>query len=370
MADKKLKNLLSLKRNNSRTALQSPIIYNEKNEKSSLKFKTQYKLDDSSKDDLIEIEEGRQENSLSKLTKKVLTYIRNKNKVNININELVKDLGVKKRRIYDITNVLQGIGYIEKQGKNEIIWNQKDSFLNKKEIKIKNKIFKLQQEINELNQKMNIQKEELNTISSQSDFSKKNYIKFIDLNNLAKNENKDLLIIKSIPGTTLDIFDKKNSRKTCEDILREFQLGNFQLDQKNYKKLNIMKNENHIFIETNNPNSIQIFRINNGEFSEITKDENKNIYYNINHNDLIKNENRNINNINKEIICHDVNKDINNNSKDTFCENKIGNLLGSPNNKNKFSVNNFLKWNKNDKYAENYDEIKKLYCGFSSLFKK
>jgi len=366
MADKKLKNLLSIKRNSSSKSPQSQILFNKKSYKSCLKFKTQSKLDDSSKDDLIEIEEGRQENSLSKLTKKVLAYIRNKNMVNININELVKDLGVKKRRIYDITNVLQGIGYIEKQGKNEIIWNQKDGFLNKKEIKIKNKIFKLQQEINELNQKMNNQKEELNAISSQSDFSKKNYIKFIDLNNLAKNENKDLLIIKSIPGSKLDIFDKKNSRKTCEDILREFQLGNFQLDQKNYKKLNIMKNENHIFLETNNPNSIQIFRINNDEFSEITKDENKNIYYNINHNELIQNENSNINIINKEIICHDIN----NNNKDTICENKFGNLLGSPNNKNKFSVNNFLKWNKNDKYAENYDEIKKLYCGFSSLFKK
>ena len=52
----------------------------------------------------------------------------------------MKNLGVKKRRIYDITNVLQGIGYIEKQGKNEIIWNKKDMFLNEKEIKNKNKI--------------------------------------------------------------------------------------------------------------------------------------------------------------------------------------------------------------------------------------
>jgi transcription factor E2F3 len=62
-----------------------------------------------------EIEEGRQENSLCQLTKKVLEYIKNKKKLNININELVKDLCVKKRRIYDITNVLQGIGYIEKK---------------------------------------------------------------------------------------------------------------------------------------------------------------------------------------------------------------------------------------------------------------
>lgn len=31
-------------------------------------------------------------------------------------------LGVQKRRIYDITNVLEGIGYIEKMQKNMIRW--------------------------------------------------------------------------------------------------------------------------------------------------------------------------------------------------------------------------------------------------------
>lgn len=34
----------------------------------------------------------------------------------------VTDLGVQKRRIYDITNVLEGIGYIEKISKNKIKW--------------------------------------------------------------------------------------------------------------------------------------------------------------------------------------------------------------------------------------------------------
>jgi hypothetical protein len=31
-------------------------------------------------------------------------------------------LGIQKRRIYDITNVLEGIGYIEKLGKNLMQW--------------------------------------------------------------------------------------------------------------------------------------------------------------------------------------------------------------------------------------------------------
>ena len=38
------------------------------------------------------------------------------------MNEAVKELHVQKRRIYDITNVLEGIGYIEKPSKNKIRW--------------------------------------------------------------------------------------------------------------------------------------------------------------------------------------------------------------------------------------------------------
>ena len=40
----------------------------------------------------------------------------------INLNDAVKVLGVQKRRIYDITNVLEGIGLIEKCIKNKIKW--------------------------------------------------------------------------------------------------------------------------------------------------------------------------------------------------------------------------------------------------------
>ena len=62
------------------------------------------------------------DNSLSQLTQGFLDYIKKKGRVRISINEMVEDLKVKKRRIYDITNVLQGIGYLDKIGKNEILW--------------------------------------------------------------------------------------------------------------------------------------------------------------------------------------------------------------------------------------------------------
>jgi hypothetical protein len=50
----------------------------------------------------------RVENSLGELTKNFINYIREQGHKEVNINELVKKLKVKKRRIYDITNVLEG----------------------------------------------------------------------------------------------------------------------------------------------------------------------------------------------------------------------------------------------------------------------
>ena len=44
------------------------------------------------------------------------------------MNEAVDKLAVQKRRIYDITNVLEGINLIKKGGKNHIRWNGQDSY--------------------------------------------------------------------------------------------------------------------------------------------------------------------------------------------------------------------------------------------------
>lgn len=50
----------------------------------------------------------RQENSLGELTKKVINFIKKHGEKEIHISSIVTALEVKKRRIYDITNVLEG----------------------------------------------------------------------------------------------------------------------------------------------------------------------------------------------------------------------------------------------------------------------
>ena len=71
---------------------------------------------------------SRNESSLSVLTVKFLDLLRNSQNGMIDLNDAVSTLRVQKRRIYDITNVLEGIGYIQKFAKNTIkMINQEES---------------------------------------------------------------------------------------------------------------------------------------------------------------------------------------------------------------------------------------------------
>lgn len=64
----------------------------------------------------------RYDSSLGALTRRFVDLLRTVPDQSIDLNDAVKQLGVQKRRIYDITNVLEGIGMIRKDGKNSVAW--------------------------------------------------------------------------------------------------------------------------------------------------------------------------------------------------------------------------------------------------------
>ena len=67
--------------------------------------------------------------SLGELTKKFIRMIQDSPQKTVDLNDAAKDLMVQKRRIYDITNVLEGIGLIEKSVKNKIRWKGTERML-------------------------------------------------------------------------------------------------------------------------------------------------------------------------------------------------------------------------------------------------
>ncbi|MBA0739899.1 hypothetical protein Gogos_013126, partial [Gossypium gossypioides] len=64
----------------------------------------------------------RYDSSLGLLTRKFINLIKQVEDGILDLNKAADTLEVQKRRIYDITNVLEGIGLIEKKLKNRIQW--------------------------------------------------------------------------------------------------------------------------------------------------------------------------------------------------------------------------------------------------------
>ncbi|KAJ0025188.1 hypothetical protein Pint_09387 [Pistacia integerrima] len=69
----------------------------------------------------------RYDSSLGLLTRKFINLIHEAKDGTLDLNRTAEVLEVQKRRIYDITNVLEGIGLIEKTSKNHIRWKGSDS---------------------------------------------------------------------------------------------------------------------------------------------------------------------------------------------------------------------------------------------------
>jgi len=68
-------------------------------------------------------QQSRFDSSLGLLTKRFVEILKETPDNSLDLNRAASTLGVQKRRIYDITNVLEGIGLLVKQGKNHVSWN-------------------------------------------------------------------------------------------------------------------------------------------------------------------------------------------------------------------------------------------------------
>ena len=219
----------------------------------------------------------RQENSLGELTTNFIDYVKTKGLELININEIVKKLKVKKRRIYDITNVLEGIGYIKKLGKNQIKWIKAD-FLkeniilnnNNEDSNKINKFLELKKENEKLDlfiKEINLEFEKINEKPETKNYA---YVTYDDLKNLADNNNNKMIAIKAPIDTSIEIIDNKNIENLKENI------DNVCNDNKEI--LDNLKKENQIFMESKNGEiSVYIIFNNERENSINYNNENNNI---------------------------------------------------------------------------------------------
>ncbi|XP_065370464.1 transcription factor E2f1 [Calliphora vicina] len=157
-------------------------------------------------------EGNRADTSLGILTKKFVDLLQESPDGVVDLNDASAKLAVQKRRIYDITNVLEGIGILEKKSKNNIQWKCGNSLLTSErsnDIKLENE--RLEQKENELNMLIDEIRNELHGEISRND--QLAYVTHSDLLNVDLFKDQIIIVIKAPPEAKLVLPDSLNPRE-------------------------------------------------------------------------------------------------------------------------------------------------------------
>ncbi|CAL0333955.1 unnamed protein product [Lupinus luteus] len=153
----------------------------------------------------------RYDSSLGLLTKKFINLIKQAEDGILDLNNAADTLEVQKRRIYDITNVLEGIGLIEKKLKNRIQWKgldvsrpgeAEDTFSS-----LQAEVENLTMEEHQLDEHIREMQERLRELSEDENNEKLLFVTEEDIKNLPCFQNETLIAIKAPHGTTLEVPD-------------------------------------------------------------------------------------------------------------------------------------------------------------------
>ncbi|KAL1219014.1 Transcription factor E2FA [Cardamine amara subsp. amara] len=153
----------------------------------------------------------RYDSSLGLLTKKFVNLIKQAKDGMLDLNKAAETLEVQKRRIYDITNVLEGIDLIEKPYKNKILWKgvdasrpgDVDADVSVLQAEIEN--FSLEER--SLDNQIRETEERLRDLSENEKNQKWLFVTEEDIKSLPGFQNQTLIAVKAPHGTTLEVPD-------------------------------------------------------------------------------------------------------------------------------------------------------------------
>ncbi|KAK8336357.1 hypothetical protein V6Z11_A09G117300 [Gossypium hirsutum] len=145
------------------------------------------------------------------LTRKFINLIKQAEDGILDLNKAADTLEVQKRRIYDITNVLEGIGLREKKLKNRIQWKGLDV---SRPGEIDENVTTLQAEVENLSieercldEQIREMQERLRNLSEDENNQKWLFVTEEDIKSLSCFQNETLIAIKAPHGTTLEVPD-------------------------------------------------------------------------------------------------------------------------------------------------------------------
>ncbi|KAK1683108.1 hypothetical protein QYE76_043956 [Lolium multiflorum] len=169
----------------------------------------------------------RYDNSLGLLTKKFISLLKQAEDGILDLNNAAETLEVQKRRIYDITNVLEGIGLIEKTLKNRIRWKGLDA----SGTNLDNEISDLQTEVEnlilqeqELDESISEMQEKVKELTEEESNQRWLYLTEDDIKGLPCFKDKTLIAIKAPHGTMLEVPDPDDTDEDGDYIQRRYRI--------------------------------------------------------------------------------------------------------------------------------------------------
>jgi transcription factor E2F3 len=153
----------------------------------------------------------RYDSSLGLLTKKFVALIQGAPEGVLDLNQAATLLGVQKRRIYDITNVLEGIGLIEKRSKNNIQWKGMGSTSS---TNMQAELEKLKEEVKTsaeqeqwLDNSIALMQSSLRELADDDTNAQYAYVTHEDVRSIPAFAPDTVIAIKAPSGTTLEVPD-------------------------------------------------------------------------------------------------------------------------------------------------------------------
>ncbi|XP_041027728.1 transcription factor E2FA-like isoform X1 [Juglans microcarpa x Juglans regia] len=153
----------------------------------------------------------RYNSSLGLLTKRFINLLKQAEDGILDLNKAAGTLEVQKRRIYDITNVLEGIGIIEKKLKNRIHWKGLDAsrpgVVEDDASELQAELENLFMQEQSLDDQIRVMQERLRDLSEDENNQKWLFVTKEDIKGIPCLQNETLLAIKAPHGTTLEAPD-------------------------------------------------------------------------------------------------------------------------------------------------------------------
>ncbi|XP_069372902.1 transcription factor E2F3 isoform X1 [Paralichthys olivaceus] len=146
------------------------------------------------------IERSRNDTSLSLLTRRFIELLRNSPSGVIDLNLVTIQLNVAKRRIYDITNVLEGIRLIKKKSKNIFEWM--NTPISREEVEKMDALIEQERKLDELIESCMWKVQEMSENQYTQRFA---YLTHEDVQMIPSLKEQTVILIKAPPETKLEV---------------------------------------------------------------------------------------------------------------------------------------------------------------------